>query len=352
MLRPTTGKNGEENLRHHRILFPLATAAMLLGTVSASSQSVEEFYKGKTLKIVVGNSAGGGTDLNARMLGRYIGKYIPGNPRVVIENMPGASSMKSVQYLDNGAPTDGTVITAFNPGLVTESLTKPDQIPVRLTEYSWVGSISQEIRVCYLRRELGVNTFEEMLKHPGINYGETGKGSASYIDSQILKDLFGVKVKSILGYPGGAERKIAIERGELDGECTSFSSVPYDWVMSGRAKVILHSSKVLLPGMKKETPYITDLIKDPVKKQIIEFLHSPAYLGRPYIMSKAVPADRVQAIRRAFDAAIKDKEMIAEAEKLQLPIVGPLTGEDAAAYVAEMYKSPPEVVSAARRITE
>jgi tripartite-type tricarboxylate transporter receptor subunit TctC len=325
---------------------------MLLGTVSAFSQSIEDFYKGKTIKIVVGNSAGGGTDLNARMLSRFMGKYIPGNPRMLVENMPGASSMKSVQFLDNGAPTDGTVITAFNPGLVTESLTRPDQIQVKFSDYSWIGSLSQEIRVCYLRRELGVNTFEEMLKHPGINYGETGKGSASYVDSAILRDLFGVKIKSILGYPGGAERKIAIERGELDGECTSFSSVPYEWVMSGRAKVVLHSSKVLLPGMKAETPYITDLIKDPVKKQIIEFLHSPAYLGRPFIMSKAVPADRVAAIRKAFDAAIKDKEMIAEAERLQLPIVGPLTGEEAAVYVAELYKASPEVIAAARKITD
>ena len=301
---------------------------------------------------MVGNSAGGGTDLNARMLARYIGKYIPGNPRIIVENMPGASSMKSVQYLDNGAPTDGTVITAFNPGLVTESLTKPDQIPIKLTDYSWIGSLSQEIRVCYVRAGLGISTFEEVLKHPGINYGETGKGSASYIDSGILKDLFGVKIKSIMGYPGGADRKIAIERGELDGECTSFSSVPFEWVTSGKAKVYLRSSKVILPGMSADTPYITDLVSDPKKKEIIEFLHSPAYLGRPYIASKAVPADRVQALRRAFDAAIKDPEMIAEAAKLQLPIEGPLTGEKAAQYVAELYKSSPDVVTAARKITE
>jgi tripartite-type tricarboxylate transporter receptor subunit TctC len=338
--------------RYHQILSPLATAAMLFVSSAAFSQGVEEFYKSKVVKLVVGNSAGGGTDLNARMLARYLTKYIPGNPRIVVENMPGASSLKSVQYLDNGAPTDGTVITAFNPGLVTESLTKPDQIPIKLTDYSWVGSLSQEIRVCYLRNELGISTFEEVLKHPGINYGETGKGSASYIDSAILKDLFGVKINSILGYPGGADRKIAIERGELDGECTSFSSVPFEWVMSGRAKVYLRSSKVILPGMKAETPYITDLVKDPEKKQIIEFLHSPAYLGRPFIMSKAVPADRLAAIRKAFDACVKDPEMIAEAAKLQLPIEGPLTGEAAAAYVAELYKSPPGVVAAARKITE
>jgi tripartite-type tricarboxylate transporter receptor subunit TctC len=338
-------------MRYQQTLF-LASAVMFLGIGTASSQSVEDFYKGKTIRIVVGNSAGGGTDLNARMLARYMGKYIPGNPRFVVENMPGASSMKSVQYLDNGGATDGTVITAFNPGLVTESLTKPDQVPVRLTNFSWLGSLSQEIRVCYVRKELGISTFEEVLKYPQIHYGETGKGSASYVDSAILKDLFGVKIKTILGFGGSSERKIAIERGELDGECTSFSSVPFEWVQNGKAKVYLRSSKVILPGMSKDTPYITDLVTDPKKREIIEFLHSPAYLGRPYIMSKDVPADRLAALRRAFDAAIKDPEMLAEAAKLQLPIEGPLTGEDAAKYVAELYKSSPEIVAAARKITE
>ena len=193
-------------MRHRQTLF-LSIVALFLGIGTAFSQSVEDFYKGKTIRIVVGNSAGGGTDLNARMLARYMGKYIPGNPRFVVENMPGASSMKSVQYLDNGAPTDGTVITAFNPGLVTESLTKPDLVPVKLTNFSWIGSLSQEIRVCYVRKELGISTFEEVLKYPEINYGETGKGSASYVDSAILKDLFGVKIKSILGYPGGADER-------------------------------------------------------------------------------------------------------------------------------------------------
>lgn len=338
-------------MRYRQILL-LATAAMLFAASPAFSQSIEDFYKGKTLRLIVGNSAGGGTDLNSRVLSRYIGKYIPGNPRVVVENMPGASSLKSVQYLDNGAATDGTVITAFNPGLVTESLTRPDQVPVNLTNYSWIGSVSQEVRMCYLRTDLGVNSFQDLLKHPGINMGETGKGSASYVDSGILREIFGVKVKSILGYPGGKERQIAIERGELDGECTSFSSVPIEWVKSGKVKVIVHGSKVLLPGMKEGTPYITDLVSDPEKKKVVEFLHSPAYLGRPFIASKAVPADRLAALRKAFDAAIKDEQMIAEMDKLGLPIVGPLKGDEAAAYVADMYKSSPEVIAAARKITE
>jgi tripartite-type tricarboxylate transporter receptor subunit TctC len=337
---------------HHSVISLCLMLGSSLLAGSAAAQSVEEFYKGKTVRLIVGYSAGGGHDANARLVGRHIGKYIPGNPRIVVENMPGASSLKSVQYLDNGAPTDGTVFVAFSSGLVTESLTRPDHIPVNLNNYSWLGSLSQEVRVCYLRGDLNVNTIQDMQKHPGLVFGETGQGSASYIDGNILQELFGVKLKMILGYPGGSEKKIAVERGELDGDCTSFSTVPREWVDKGKVKIITRGSTVLLPGMPPQTPYILDLAETPEKKQLIKFLLSPAHVGRPYMASKAVPADRVATLRKAFDAAVKDPQLLAEAEKLQLPIVGSLTGEEAAGYIAEMYKASPETVAAARKITQ
>jgi tripartite-type tricarboxylate transporter receptor subunit TctC len=317
----------------------------------AASQSVAEFYAGKTIRLIVGYSAGGGHDLNARLLARYIGQYIPGKPRVVVENMPGASSLKSVQYLDSGAPTDGTVFTAFSSGLVTESLTRPDHIPVNLNNYAWIGNLSQEVRVCYVRAGLGIHSWQDVLKHQGIIFGETGRGSASYIDSGILKEIFGVKLKAILGYPGSSEKKIAVERGELDGDCVSFSSIPTEWIEGDKIKIISRGSTAVLPGMPSDTPYILDLMDDPEKKSLIKFLLSPAYIGRPYVASKAVPADRVAALRAAFTAALKDPQLLAEADKLQLPVVGSLTGEEAAAYIAEMYKATPEVIAAARKIT-
>lgn len=326
--------------------------ASLFAAGPAAAQSVEEFYKGKTIRLIVGYSAGGGHDLNARMLGRHIGKYIPGKPNVVVENMPGASSMKSVQYLDSGAATDGTVIVAFSSGLVTESLTRPDHIPVNLTNYSWLGSLSQEVRVCYLRADMGIKNFKEAIKGKEIVFGQTGPGSASYIDANILKDIFGFNLKVIHGYPGGSEKKIAVERKELDGDCTSFSTVPIEWVKQGKVVIVSRGSTVLLPGMPPETPYIVDLTNDPAQKNLIKFLLSPAYVGRPYIMSKAVPADRLAAVRKAFDTALKDPELLAEAEKQQLPVVGSLNGSEAAAYIAEMYKNTPEVIAAARKITE
>ena len=338
-------------MRHHSVISLCLMLGSSLLAGSAAAQSVEEFYKGKTLKMVVGYSAGGGHDTNARLLARYIGQHLPGKPRVVVENMPGASSMKSVQFLDNGAPTDGTVITAFSSGLVTESLTRPDHIPVNLNNFSWLGNLSQEVRVCYVRAELGIKNFQDLLKHPGIVFGETGQGSASYIDAGILKEVYGVKLKTILGYSGSAEKKIAVERGELDGDCVSFSSIPPEWITGNKVKIVSRGSTVTLPGMPADIPYIMDLTDDPKKKALIKFLLSPAHVGRPYMVSKAVPADRVAALRAAFNAAVKDPQLLAEAEKLQLPIVGTLTGEEAAAYIAEMYKAPPDIIGAARKIT-
>jgi len=338
-------------LRRRSWTLLLAASTVFFAAGHASAQSVADFYRGKTVRLIVGYSAGGGHDLNARLLSRYIGKYIPGQPRVVVENMPGASSLKSVQYLDSGAPTDGTVFTAFSSGLVTESLTKPDQFPVNLNNYAWLGSLSQEIRVCYVRASAGINTLKDAMQGQGIIFGETGRGSASYIDSGILREILGVKLKTILGYPGSAEKKIAVERGELDGDCVSFSSIPKEWISGGKIKVLSRGSTATLPGMPADTPYVMDLTDDPAKKKLIKFLLSPSVVGRPYIASRAVPADRVAALQEAFVAALKDPQMQAEAENLQLPLVGSMNGSEAAAYIAEMYKIEPALVAQARKIT-
>jgi len=338
--------------RHHRMVMLLAILAPLFAAGPASSQGVADFYRGKTIRLVVGYSAGGGHDANARLLARFIGQYIPGAPRIVVQNMPGASSLRALQFLDSSAPTDGTVLAAFNSGLVTESLTKPDQVPVNLTNYAWLGSLSQEIRVCYVRAGTGIKTWNDVLQSPGIVFGETGRGSASYIDSGILKEIFGVKVKTILGYAGGsAEKNIAIERGELDGDCVSFSSVPKAWLGNGKITIISRGSTVTLPDMPADTPYIMDLTSDPDKKKLIKFLLSPSIVGRPFVTAKSVPADRVAALQEAFVAAFKDPQLRTEAGKLQLPIVGSMTGPDAAAYMADVYKVGPELVAAARKIT-
>jgi tripartite-type tricarboxylate transporter receptor subunit TctC len=332
----------------------IASLAMLLafgGGAPASAQGAGDFYKGKTLRLVVGFSPGGGYDAYTRLLARHYGRYIPGKPDIIVNNMPGASSLKSVQYLDAGAPKDGTVLTAFNPGLIVQSMTAPDKFPIHLTNYSWIGSISEDIRVCYMWGGTGVKTWDDMLKRDKVIFGETGTGSSAYVNERILKDVFGVKVQQVLGYPGSAEKRLAIERGELDGDCGSFSSIPPDWVRNKKVNVVIRFEEHLAPGMTADSPYAPDLAKDEKQRQLLLLLNASGDVGRPYIGPRGIPQDRLRILRDAFNATVKDAQFLADAEKQQLTAIAPLTGEAAETMVTNIYKAPPDVVAQAKAIT-
>jgi tripartite-type tricarboxylate transporter receptor subunit TctC len=330
-------------------LFASLTALILL-TTAASAQDVAEFYKGKTVRIVVGFSSGGGYDSYARLLARHYGRYIPGNPTVIVQNMPGAASLNSVRFLSKGAPTDGTLINTFNPGLITQSLTAPEKIGVKFLDYAWVGNASEDFRVCYTWNGTGIKTWQDFVAHPKVNFGNTGVGTSAYIDNRILSELFGIKLNMVKGYPGSAEKRIAIERGELDGDCGSWTSMPFDWLRDKKITVQIRYSRTLVPGMPDAAPYARDLLTDSKKQQTFDLLTAAAVVGRPYIAPREVPNDRLAALRTAFDAVIKDKALLADAEKMGL-LVTPMTGGEVEAYVGKIYRAPPDIIAAARAIS-
>jgi tripartite-type tricarboxylate transporter receptor subunit TctC len=320
-------------------------------TVAAQAQSdSSSFYKGKTIRLIVGFSPGGGYDANARLLARFMGAHIPGSPNILVENMPGASSLKSVQYLET-APKDGTVIVAFNAGLVIQSQVDPNNFRIKLTNYSWLGSIGQEIRMCYMRAETGVKTFAQLQQQPGLSFGETGVGSAGYIDQGIMRIILGVKLKTIIGYPGSADKVLAVARGELDGDCASYTSVPPDWIQNNRINMIYRSTKPIMPGMPADLPYIMDLVKTPGEKSLINLLLSPNIIGRPYMAAKGIPKDRLAILRDGFSATLKDPEFMAAATSANLTMIGPMTGDEAATYIAQLYSVGPDVIAEAKTIT-
>jgi tripartite-type tricarboxylate transporter receptor subunit TctC len=333
-----------------QLLITAFVALLGLG-VQVSAQSPAEFYKGKTIRLIVGFTPGGGYDAYTRLLAKHYGRFVPGKPDIIVNNMPGASSLKSVQYLDAGGAKDGTVITAFNPGLIVQSMTEPRQFPVNFTKYAWLGSISEDIRVCYMWGGTGVKTWDEVLKRDKVIFGETGKGSSAYVNERILKDVFGVKLQQVLGYPGSAEKRLAIERGELDGDCGAFSSISPDWVRDKKINVFIRFEQHLAPGMTGDSPYAPDLAKDAKQKQLLLLLNASGDFGRPYIASNDVPKDRLEALRGAFDQVVKDKDFLSDADKQQLPVVAPLNGEAAAKLVADIYAAPPDVVAQAKDIT-
>ena len=320
-----------------------------LSAASAVEARADDFYRGKTLTIVVGFTPGGGFDVYARVLARFMGRHISGNPSVIVQNMPGAASITSILYLDSTAPKDGTVITTFNFGEIGNSKLDPKKTRVDFRNYAWIGSISNDETVCYVWHTLGVNTLAELQKHALIHTGLTSVGSSSDVNQRILKYIFGVKLQQVAGYPGSAEERLGIERGELDGDCGAWSSIPSKWISDNLIRPILRSSKTLAPGMPASIPYEEAVAPTDEDRKIIDLLTASGDVGRPFIASQSVPADRLQILRDAFDATMKDPEFIAELQRLKLPYA-PKSAKDALAVVNSIYAAPEAIVKDARKI--
>ena len=337
-------------------LYPLSRLCLVslsLAALAAASTlaRADDFYKGKTFTIVVGFSPGGGYDVNARGLARHLGAHIPGNPGVIVQNMPGAGSLTSVRYLDVTAPKDGTVMTIFNPGLVTQSIIQPEKVQLDFRKYGWIGVVTPDFRVCYGYGPDGVKSWDDMMHRKEFVLGSTARGSGNYINGATLREVFHAPIKQILGFPGSAEQRLAIERGELDGDCGSFSSIPVEWVRDGLAHNFVRFTDRRPPEIPESAVFIGTFAKTDEQKQLLDVLDASDEVGRPFVMSKQVPPERVAIIRKAFNETMQDKDFLADMEKQQLP-VNPITGEEAETIVAKMMNAPPAVVAKARAIYE
>lgn len=320
------------------------TFALAFAAPASAQADVASFYKGKTARMVIGFSPGGGFDAYGRLLARHMGKFIPGKPSFVVNNLPGASGLKAVQSM-MAQPKDGTVIVHFNPGNVLKSVTGTGNVKIRFTDVTFLGSISSDIRVCYTWHTTGIKTWNDLLARKVVNLGATSKTSGSYLDGALIRNLFGVKVKQIIGYPGSAEQRIAIERGELDGDCGSYESIPENWVKGRKINITHRNSKLAPEGI--DAPYILDLAKDEATKSVLRVILSINDIFRPFVVAREVPADRVKALRAALWTTAHDPAFLADAEKSKRTITGPVSGEEAQAIVADMYKTPPELLKKA-----
>src|ERR1700756_5578717 len=256
-------------------------ALLLAGLAMPSLAQADDFYKGKTLTIVVGFSPGGGYDVNARTLSRYLSAHIPGNPGILIQNMPSAGSLTSVRYLDVNAPKDGTAVTTFNAGLVTQSIVQPDKVQLDFRKYSWMGVITPDFRVCYGYGPKGVKSWDDMMSRKEFILGSTSRSSGNYINGAILREVFHAPVRQILGFPGSAEQRLAIERGELDGDCGSFSSIPIEWLRDGLAPPFARFPDKVPADIPASAVYIGNFAKDAEQKRLLDVLEAADEVGRP-----------------------------------------------------------------------
>jgi tripartite-type tricarboxylate transporter receptor subunit TctC len=332
---------------------PAAFAAALVAGFAAvafiTSARADDFYKGKTVNIVVGFTPGGGFDANARLLSRHIGKHIPGAPTVIVQNMPGAASLTSVQYVNTVAPKDGTVMVTYNFGLIGNSRMEPDRVKADFTKFNWIGSISVDLSICFVWHTIPGKAIDDIKKHGPLTFGLTSVGTSNDVNTRIVKNIFGMNIKQVSGYPGSAEQKLAIERGELDGGCGNWSSTPPDWIAGKKFTPFIKSSNSTPPDLDPSVPWAAAIAPNDHARTLIKFILGSGEVGRPYMVSLGVPAERVAILRAAFDASVKDPAFVAEARKLRLP-VSPKTGAEALKVVEELYAVPPDVVAEARKV--
>jgi tripartite-type tricarboxylate transporter receptor subunit TctC len=328
----------------------IAATALLavLAPPASAADDAQGFYAGKTLKLIVGLPPGGGADAYARLVQRHLARHVPGMPAIVIQNMPGAGSLRSVMAL-NTSPDDGTVLAHFSSGLLTEAITAPDRVRLDFRTYAWLGNVSEDVRVCYLRSASGVHNWADMLARKEVIFGATAQGNAGNVDTAMLRNLFGVRVKQVSGYAGSADKRLAVEKGEIDGDCGGWTSVPEDWLRDRKINVMIRLSPTLVTGMDGSVPYGGDLLRDQGERQIYDFLTAPERLGRLFMVSGAVPRERVAVLRAAFDAMLTDPAFLADAAQLRL-IVTPMNAGEVARRVGDLYATPADLVMRAKAI--
>jgi len=328
----------------------LLAIALLMLVRPASAQSVEDFYRGRTLTILISYTVGGGYDLYARVLARYLGKHIPGNPLVVPENMPGAGGLRASNYLYSAALKDGSVIGTFSRSIPTMPLVTPTSVSFDGRKFSWIGSMSGDTSMCLTGAKSAVRTFADMLTKPVVMGGQFAAADSD-IYAHLYKNIFGAKIKLVSGYPGTNEITLAMERGEVDGICgLSWGTIKVahpDWVGNKSVNLLVQAALKKDPDLP-DVPLALDLINDPEKKQILYVNFAPQAIGRPFAAPPGIPADRKAALIKAFDETMKDPGLLAEAAKEHMDI-SPMSGHEIDDLLASLYAISPDILAKAAK---
>ena len=333
------------------VVATLAATLWLAGT-AAAQDAVADFYRGKTVRITVGAAAGGGNDTYARLMALQFGKYIPGNPQVIIQNIPGAGSNKAASYVALQAPKDGTAIGAIQPSAVLQPLLSDVKLPHDPSKFIALGSASSGVYLCLVRADAPVKTFAETFSKE-VLIGTPGEGSTLREMPILLVNVLGAKLKLIGGYAGSSEILIAIERNEVHGMCgmgySSISMQRGEWLRNGTLRILVQEDMKGHPEVNKMgVPLAPSFAKTDEDRQVMEMLYGKNEFGRPFVLPEGVPADRVAALRKAFVAAMQDPQTVAEAKKLGMDL-GEMEGGAMQALVTRLYGLPPRVIERAKQ---
>lgn len=330
----------------------VACAAFIGAAPAVKAQgSVADFYKGKQITIIVGSSPGGGYDTYSRMIGRHMGRHVPGNPSIIVSNLPGAGGNVLANQLFAIGPKDGTAIGAPQSGVILEPLLGTTPVKHEPAKFHYLGSANNDVYICIARADAPVATFADALRKDIILAASNASSTSDY--AQILASTVGAKFRIVLGYAGSREIALAIDKGEAQGACglawPSISVTQSDWFRDGplksRMRVIVQTHATGHPDLNAAgVPLASAFAKSPEHKAILDLFFSQSQFGRPYILPRGVPAERAAALRKAFAATMADPEFKAEAKKFKLD-VDAVPGETVQNVVTAIYATPPELIA-------
>jgi tripartite-type tricarboxylate transporter receptor subunit TctC len=327
----------------------IATIAVLASVpATALAQSATDFYKGKTVDLYIGYSAGGAYDLYARVLARFIGKHLPGNPTVVPKNMAGAGSLLLANWLYNVAPKDGTAFGIIGRGTPFDPILGNKRAQFDGTKYTWLGSANNEVSVCVAWHTAGITTFNELLTKELV-VGGTGASADTDQFPKIANGVLGAKFKVVTGYPGGNEIGLAMERGEVQGRCgwswSSVKSTHQQWYEQKKFHILVQLALEKHPDLPN-VPLIVDLAKSEDDRKVLELIFARQVMGRPFLAPPDLPRDRAEVLRKAFMDTMKDQEFLAAADKAKLEIT-PVSGGHLEQLVKGIYATPANIAQRA-----
>jgi tripartite-type tricarboxylate transporter receptor subunit TctC len=338
-------------------MMPLIRITGLVGLVvflsaAASAEPVEDFFRSKTINLVIGHWAGSANDLYARALARHMSRHIPGHPTLVPQNMPGAGSLKAANWIYAAAPEDGTALAMFTSAALFEPMLGNKAAQFDPQKYSWIGNMDESVATCIVSQKSNIRTFEDLKKRE-VLFGSTSATSDTAQFAVALRKITGAKIKVVHGYEGAADIPLAMQRGEVEGDCAvslSLLKTKYaDDMTSGLIRPIVQFTRKPhpeLPGVAD----IYDYAKSDEDRQVFDLVFGRQEIGRPVLGPPGIPADRLKALRTAFMATMKDPEFLADARQMKMEIA-PSTGAEVEEWLGRLLSAPKEAIAKAEAIT-
>jgi len=327
----------------------ISAALVLLAFMRpASAEPAADFYRGRQLRLIVGHPVGADYDIGARLLAKYLTPRIPGQPGIIVQNMPGAGSIIAANYLASQASRDGTVFGSFSRNFPSQALMGQARIKADPRRYNYLGATSLPSRVCVTWHAARVKTLAEVFEHELI-VGSSAGSSLSIIPT-VLNHVLSTKFRIVEGYKGPPDVLIAMERGEVEGMCSSYAQfrAQENLIRDGKMRILLRAEEAPVPELA-QVPSVYDYAKTEDQRRFMRFVFSTTEFGRPYVMPPEVPPERVAAVRKAVAEAVRDPELISEASrmKLDMSFTAP---EHLEQLLARLYETPPAMIEAVKKL--